>query len=155
MSAVLTLRAVEASASPACRRTVRGASAGAGTPELAFYRKYTETLLRRYMYRSMEIGRMPSLLGDFSFRGRSSVRKARSFEDGVIFVHDVEQCLKRLGAFDREVVKRVALQEYTVAEAAPMLGLSVRSAVRRYAEALDRLTVLFLDRELLEVPGGR
>lgn len=32
-------------------------------PELAFYRKYTEGLLRRYVKMAMEAGRAPSLLG--------------------------------------------------------------------------------------------
>ena len=32
-------------------------------PEMAFYRKYTEAMLRRYMQMSTESGRVPSLLG--------------------------------------------------------------------------------------------
>jgi hypothetical protein len=123
--------------------------------ELAFYRKYTEGMLRRYMYRSMEIGRVPSLLGDFSFRGRSSNRKAYTFEDSVIFVYDVERCLARLNRLERELVGRIALQEYTLAETAALTGMSVRTVVRRYSEALDRLTQVFLRLELLQVPGVR
>src|ERR1044072_4436085 len=38
-------------------------------PEIAFYRKYTEALLRRYLKLSMEYGRAPSLLGREMFRG--------------------------------------------------------------------------------------
>jgi AraC-like DNA-binding protein len=123
--------------------------------EMAFYRKYTEGMLRRYMYRSMEIGRVPSLLGDFSFRGRSSNRKAYTFEDSVIFVYDVERCLARLNRLERELVGRIALQEYTLAETAALTGMSVRTVVRRYSEALDRLTQVFLRLELLQVPGIR
>ena len=122
--------------------------------EVAFYRKYTEGMLRRYMYRSMEIGRAPSLLGDFSFRGRSSNRKGYSFEDSVIFVHDVERCLDRLNATERELVRRIALQEYTPGETAELLGVSVRTVVRHYAEALDRLTHVFLRLRLMQVPGA-
>jgi DNA-directed RNA polymerase specialized sigma24 family protein len=106
------------------------------------------------MYRSMEIGRVPSLLGDFSFRGKSSNRKAYTFEDSVIFVHDVERCLVRLNPVERELVGRIALQEYTLAETAELTGMSVRTVVRRYTEALDRLTQVFLRRKLLQVPGG-
>jgi AraC-like DNA-binding protein len=121
--------------------------------EMAFYRKYTEGMLRRYMYRSMEIGRVPSLLGDFSFRGRSSNQKAYTFEDSVIFVYDVERCLARLNRLERELVGRIALQEYTLAETAALTGMSIRTVVRRYSEALDRLTQVFLRLELLQVPG--
>ena len=39
-------------------------------PEVAFYRKYTEGLLRRYVRLSMEAGRAPSLLGREMFRGK-------------------------------------------------------------------------------------
>jgi DNA-directed RNA polymerase specialized sigma24 family protein len=107
------------------------------------------------MYRSMEIGRLPSLLGDFSFRGRSSSRRAYSFEDSVIFVHDVERCLERLSSMERELVRRIALQEYTQGETAELLGVSLRTVVRRYADTLDRLTHVFLRLKLLQVPGSR
>jgi hypothetical protein len=33
---------------------------------LAFYRKHTEKMLRRYLYASMQVGRAPSILGDQS-----------------------------------------------------------------------------------------
>jgi DNA-directed RNA polymerase specialized sigma24 family protein len=55
---------------------------------------------------------------------------------------------------ERELVGRIALQEYTLAETAELTGMSVRTVVRRYREALDRLTQVFLRRELLQVPGG-
>jgi DNA-directed RNA polymerase specialized sigma24 family protein len=106
------------------------------------------------MYRSMEIGRVPSLLGDFSFRGKSSNRKAYTFEDSVIFVHDVERCLARLNRLERELVGRIALQEYTLAETAELTGMSVRTVVRRYSETLDRLTQVFLRLELMQIPGS-
>ena len=40
--------------------------------ELAFYRKYTEAMLRRYLRLSMEVGRVPSLMGREMFRGHVS-----------------------------------------------------------------------------------
>src|SRR6185312_2972722 len=40
------------------------------TTSLAFYRKYTEGLLNRYVRMSMEMGRTPSLLGRDMFRAR-------------------------------------------------------------------------------------
>jgi DNA-directed RNA polymerase specialized sigma24 family protein len=69
-------------------------------------------------------------------------------------VHDVERCLVRLNPVERELVGRIALQEYTLAETAELTGMSVRTVVRRYTEALDRLTQVFLRRKLLQVPGG-
>lgn len=162
MSAAVVVRRVEARSAADCQarlaaaKRARAAEEAEETPvaEVAFYRKYTEGMLRRYMYRSMEIGRVPSLLGDFSFRGRSSSRRAYTFEDSLVFVHDVERCLSRLNPLERELVGRIALQEYTQAEAAELLGMSVRTVVRRYADALDRLTHIFLRLKLMQVPGA-
>ena len=140
MSAALVVRCVQAKRAGQKREAEPAEATTATTnppAELAFYRKYTEGMLRRYMYRSMEIGRVPSLLGDFSFRGKSSSRKSYTFEDSVIFVHDVERCLARLNAIERELVARIALQEYTLVEAAELTGMSVRTVVRRYMGALD------------------
>lgn len=155
MSAALVVRCVQAKRATQQAEQAEESTAAKPPVEVAFYRKYTEGMLRRYMYRSMEIGRVPSLLGDFSFRGRSSNRKAYTFEDSVIFVYDVERCLARLNRLERELVGRIALQEYTLAETAALTGMSVRTVVRRYSEALDRLTQVFLRLELLQVPGVR
>lgn len=118
---------------------------------LGFYRRYTELLLRRYMQVSLRMGQVPSVLGHCMFRGKVSSYRVRSFEDAVIFVYDVERCIKKLDAGDRELVARIALQEYTQAETAELLGISVRTVVRRYGDAIDQLTRIFLDTELLEV----
>jgi hypothetical protein len=154
LSAALVVRCVQAKRAEQPEQTEK-VTATKPAVEVAFYRKYTEGMLRRYMYRSMEIGRVPSLLGDFSFRGKSSNRRAYTFEDSVIFVHDVERCLTRLNPIERELVGRIALQEYTVAETAALTGMTIRTVVRRYEEALDRLTRVFLRLELLQVPGAR
>jgi hypothetical protein len=116
---------------------------------LAFYRRRTEILLRRYMSVSMDMGRVPSVMGNLEFRGRGSSYRIRNFEDAVIFVIDVERCLKRLDGFSQELVARIALQEYTQAEAAVLMKQGVRTVTRRYAEILDRLTSIFLERKLL------
>lgn len=47
-------------------------------PQVAFYRKYTEALLRRYVRMSMEAGKVPSLLGAATMLGlppRTAVRR--------------------------------------------------------------------------------
>lgn len=119
---------------------------------LAFYRKHTESILRRYLYASMQVGRAPSVLGDSVGRGWVSSRPVRTFEDAVIFVLDVESCLNKLGALDRQMLTRVVLQEYTQAEAAVLLGMAVRTMSYKFPMALDRLTRLLLDSGLLILP---
>jgi len=119
---------------------------------LAFYRKHTESMLRRYLYASMQVGRAPSILGDPVARGWVSSRPVRTFEDAVIFVLDIERCLDQLGSLDREMLSRVVLQEYTQAETAGMLGMSVRTISYKFPMALDRLTALLLETGLLVLP---
>lgn len=155
MSAALVVRCVQAKRAAEQPKQTEKAEAEKPPVEVAFYRKYTEGMLRRYMYRSMEIGKVPSLLGDFSFRGKSSNRKGYTFEDSVIFVYDVERCLTRLNRLERELVSRIALQEYTLAETAALTGMTIRTVVRRYEDALDRLTRVFLRLDLLQMPSGR
>ena len=121
---------------------------------LAFYRKHTEALLRQYMRKSLEMGRTPCILDNFMFRGRVSSRQLRSFEDTIIFVFDIEKCLKRLDKFAQDVVARVALQEYSQGETARLTGQSRRTIVRKYGEAIDTLTGIFLEYELLNIRPG-
>jgi len=119
---------------------------------LAFYRKHTESMLRRYLYASMQVGRAPSILGDPVARGWASSRPVRTFEDAVIFVLDVEKCLNQLGPLDRKMLSRIILQEYTQAETATMLGMSVRSISSKFPQAMDRLTEKLLASGLLVLP---
>ncbi len=119
---------------------------------LAFYRKHTESMLRRYLYASMQVGRAPSILGDPIARGWASSRPVRTFEDAVIFVLDVEACLDQLGSLDRQMLSRIVLQEYTQAEAATLLGMSVRTISYKFPKALDRLTEKLLENGLLVLP---
>ncbi len=119
---------------------------------LAFYRKHTENMLRRYLYASMQVGRSPSILGDPVARGWCSSRPVRTFEDAVIFVLDIEKCLDQLGSLDRQMLSRVVLQEYTQVETAGMLGMSVRTIAYKFPQALDRLTEKLLESGLLVLP---
>lgn len=118
--------------------------------ELAFYRKYTEGMLRRYLRLSMSSGRVPSLLGRELFRGNVTSYRVHGFEDAVIFCYDVEKRLARMEVMDQQLIKRIALQQYTQGEAAGMLGLSLRNCIRQYGYALDRLTEMFLEAKMLE-----
>ena len=121
---------------------------------LAFYRKHTESLLRRYLYASMQVGRAPSVLSDPVARGWASSRPIRTFEDAVIFVLDIETCLNKLDLLDREIISRIALQEYTQFEAASMLGISARAITYKYTDAIDRLTENVLDAGILVLPSS-
>lgn len=127
-------------------------SQAGGAESLAFYRKHTEKLLRRYLYASMQVGRTPSIFNDPVSRGWASSRIVKTFEDAVIFVLDVECCLERLGVLDKMMLCRVVLQEYTHAEAASLLGMSARTIGKKLPEALDRLTVELLEAGILVLP---
>jgi DNA-directed RNA polymerase specialized sigma24 family protein len=119
-------------------------------PELAFYRKYTEAMLRRYASMSMEAGRVPSLLGREMFRAKVTNYVVQSFEDVVIFVHDVEKCVAKLDKLEQILIRRIGVQQYTQAEVSAMTHLSLRTVLRQYPRALDRLTEIFLEVKLLE-----
>ena len=118
--------------------------------DLSCYRKRTVDLLRRYLQVSMEIGRAPCALGNTSFRGRVSYYRLRTFEDSIIFILDVEKCLKRLDRISRTVVAHIVLENYSGFETAALTGESVRSVSRIYKEAMDRLTALLLASRLLQ-----
>ena len=119
-------------------------------PQTAFYRSYTEALLRKFAVLSLESGRVPSMLGREMFRGKVTSYRVHAFDDVVIFVHDVDQCLRLLTVDQQRVILRVAVQEYTFAETAAVLQLSLRTVQRRFNEAVDELTTIFLQRRLLE-----
>jgi hypothetical protein len=118
--------------------------------ELAFYRKYTEAMLRRYVRLSMAAGRVPSLLGRELFRGHVSSYKMTNFEDVVVFCFDMEKLLGRLGSTHQQLIKRIAMQQYTQGEVASMLRIPFRSCRRMYGRALDALTEMLLEVRMLE-----
>jgi len=119
---------------------------------LAFYRKHTERVLRRYLYASTQVGRAPSVLSEPVARGWASSRPVHSFEDAAIFVLDVERCLDCLGQVDRALLSRIVLQEYTQAEAAALLGMSARAVSYKFPLALDRLTQKLMELGVLILP---
>lgn len=125
----------------------------ASAPEggIAFYRKRTELLLRRYMLVSLQAGRVPSVIGNDVFRGKATSYRMHYFEDMVIFLFDIEKCLKRLDPSGRELIARIALQEYTQEETAQLVGQSFATIKRKYSDALDELSRIFLDLGLMEI----
>jgi len=132
-----------------CDPAIPEARAPGGDPDLWLYRKRTVGLLRRYMRLSIEVGRLPSLLGREFFRTRVTSYRTSTFEDSVIFVHDVEKSLEELDDFQKNLIAKIVLQEYPQEEAARQLGCGQRHAARCYVEALDRVSETFLRRRLL------
>ncbi|HEY1461889.1 MAG TPA: hypothetical protein VGF44_00560, partial [Terriglobales bacterium] len=118
-------------------------------PDLWMYRDRTAALLRRYFRISIEVGRLPSLMGREVFRGKVTAYRMRTFEDAVIFVHDVEHALHELDDFEQGLIHRILFQEYTQDEAAQLLGCWRRTVGRRFPEALDRMSEIFLEGGLL------
>ncbi len=112
--------------------------------ELSFYRDHTLLLLRRYFRLSLQLGRMPSLVGREIFRARVSHYRAHTFEDAVIFVHDVERCLEQLQGFSRRLIALMVFEEYNGEEAARLLHRPVRTIEHDFGLSLEKLTESFL-----------
>ena len=87
-------------------------------------------MLRRYMRYSIETGRLPSLLGREFFRAKVTSYTVVTFEDRVIFVHDMEKCLDRLDDFSRQLIARHILQEHDQMENRQSCCTAPRRTVR-------------------------
>lgn len=118
-------------------------------PELSFYRDRTVALLRRYERLSVEVGRLPSLFGREYFRARVTSYRPTSFEDIVVFVHDIERSLRGLDPRLRFMLERIVLQDYTDIEVARELHVSERRVRDLYHDALDSVSQAFLARGIL------
>lgn len=148
MSAALTLPYVWATAAEPLPQSKPDAVSANG---VIFYRRRTENLLQRYLRASMAVGRVPAVTQEVAQRGRVSSCRMKNFEDVVIFTIDVEKCLRMLDAEALKLVVKIALQEYMYLEVAEQLRQDVRTIARNYGKALDRLTVEFLKKKLLDV----
>ena len=84
--------------------TSRTLGGSVSDPKFWLYRERTIALLRRYLRISIEVGRLPSLLGRELFRSKVTSYRMSSFEDAVIFVHDVERALDQLDTFAKDLV---------------------------------------------------
>jgi hypothetical protein len=114
------------------------------------HRRYTLLLLRRYFRMSIDIGRLPSLLGRSEFfRARVSSYKANTFEDAVIFVHDMERSLEKLDEMSRRLIAGIVFLEYSRTEVADALGIYRTTVASRYNGALDALGKILLDSKLI------
>ena len=118
-------------------------------PDLWLYRERTIALLKRYLRISIEVGRLPSLLGRELFRSKVTSYRMSSFEDAVIFVHDVEHALDQLDSFGKDLVAVIIFQDYSQDEAAEVLHCARRTVCREFPETVDKVSELFLDGGLL------
>lgn len=117
----------------------------AETPtDLWLYRDRTVALLKRYARASVEVGRLPSLLGREFFRTRVTSYSMASFEDVVIFVYDMEQAINQLGHLEKKLIAMNVIEEYTQGEIARLLGCTRRWIEFQIPEAIDELTRILL-----------
>ncbi len=114
------------------------------------YRSRAVSMLRRYMRYSLETGRLPSLLGREFFRSTVTKYRVTTFEDRVIFVHDMEICLGRLDEFSRQLIARHVLQEHDQAATSRLLGCSERTIRTSVPAALDLFCDILLEVGLLD-----
>lgn len=118
-------------------------------PDLWLYRGRTIALLKRYLRLSIEVGRLPSLLGRELFRSKVTSYRMSSFEDAVIFVHDVEGVLDQLDDLGKDVIAVIAFQDYSRDEAAEVLRCGRRTVCRHFMDTVDHISELFLEGGLL------
>ena len=114
------------------------------------YRDRTVALLRKYARASVEVGRLPSLLGRECFRARVSSYPMASFEDIVIFVHDMDTALARLNPFHQRLIAMNILEDYSLPEVARLLTCPLRTVEREVPDALDVLSLAFIESGLIK-----
>jgi Sigma-70, region 4 len=118
--------------------------------DLWAYRPRTVALLRRYARASIEIGRLPSLLGREFFRSKVTAHSMKSFENTVVFVTDIERTLGELDALEKKLLTMHVLEEHTISEISRLLSCSEKTSERRVHEAIDQLSRALLSRGLLQ-----
>src|ERR1035438_9594143 len=118
------------------------------------YRRRTVALLRRYGQASVEVGRVPSLLGREFFRSRVSSYTLRNFEDVIIFVTDMERAIEKLDTLQKKLQAMNVLEEYYIPDMARLLGCNERTVRRTLHDALDELSRILLAGGVLEELAG-
>lgn len=112
-------------------------------------RMRTMALLQRFFRTALLVGRMPSLLGREIFRPHVRTTPAHAFEDAVVFVCDVERCLRSLPPLDQRLVAFCVLEDRSEWEVARQLHRSQSEISRRLGETLDFLHAAFCRMGLL------
>jgi hypothetical protein len=99
---------------------------------------------------SIETGRLPSLLGREFFRAKVTTYTVVTFEDRVIFVHDMEKCLERLDEFSQQLIARHILQEHDPCATAKLLHCNEKTVRRYMPVVLDVFSEVLLDVGLMK-----
>jgi len=118
-------------------------------PETVCYRGQALAIVRHFFEMSCQMGRLPSILGREFFRAKVSHHSIPSFEDQALFAHDVQRSLMKLAEPETQVLTLIGLYDLNLDEAAKLLGCSAGYVSQRFAEALARLTQIFLDTGVL------
>lgn len=118
-------------------------------PETVCYRGQALAIVRHFFEMSCQLGRLPSILGREFFRAKVSHHAIPSFEDQALFTHDIEQSLRKLDKDEMHVLTLVGLYDMNLDEAAEILHWSAGYISLRFAEALARLTQVFLETGVL------
>jgi len=119
-------------------------------PETVCYRGQTLAIVRHFFEMSCQLGRIPSILGREFFRAKISHHAVPSFEDQALFAHDVQQALPKLEDEEVQVLTLVGFYDLALEEAAALLGRTPGCLSQRYADAVARLTQIFLDAGVLQ-----
>lgn len=109
----------------------------------SYERTRTMGLLHRFFRESMIVGRMPSILGREIFRARQDGRQPRAFEDAVVFLCDVERCLRQLNQLEQRLIAFCVLEDHSEWEAARAFHTNQAYVSRRLKRALDFLHEMF------------
>jgi hypothetical protein len=118
----------------------------------SYERVRTMNVLHRFFRTALLVGRMPSLLGREIFRSRATSMPARAFEDAVVFVCDVERCLRELGTIEQGLIAFCILEDRSEWEAARRFQRSQSDVSRRLGQTLDLLHETFCRVGLLKRP---
>lgn len=106
-------------------------------------RELTIALLRRFFRTSLLVGRMPSILGREIFAARTTATAPHAFENNVVFVCDVERCLRALDTTDQRLVAFCIFEDRSEWEAARVFGAVESDTSRRLGYVLDLLYETF------------
>jgi len=116
----------------------------------SYERSRAMRLLQRFFRTALLLGRMPSLLGKEIFRSRMDGRPGGAFEDAVVFVCDVERCLRQLAPGDQRILAYCVLEGRSEWDAARRFHCAQSEISRRLGATLDFLHETFCRMELLE-----
>ena len=113
------------------------------------WRRHTHGMLKKWLYGALQASRPRCFFHDPTERGFRSSRPIRTFEDLVIFCTDMSRCFQKLTLWERQVLWRTVIQDYTYEEAAPLMGCSQRTISNWQTVALDHLTLLLVQAEII------